>query len=165
MKALIPSLVGVLALTACAATPHAQTAAPAPAPAPVHTVLPAKDVKWSPAPASLPPGAQISLLQGDPSKPEVFVLRLRFPKGYHLPAHTHPGTEIVTVISGVFKLGEGESADPKKTQALNAGSFFAFSPGMAHYAYTDTDTVVQLSTMGPWSLKYVNAADDPRNKK
>ena len=48
MKTLVPSLIGVLALTACAATPPAataQTAAPAQPAATVHTVLAAKDDK------------------------------------------------------------------------------------------------------------------------
>lgn len=33
---------------------------------------------------------------------------------------------------------------------------------MAHYVYTDQETVVQLNTVGPWGLTYVNPADDPR---
>jgi hypothetical protein len=47
---------------------------------------------------------------------------------------------------------------------LPAGSFFALSPGMAHFAFADEDTVIQLNSMGPWGLTYVNAADDPRRK-
>ena len=85
MKSLIPSLIGVLALAACAAPPPtttAQSAVPAQraAPAMVHTTIAAKDVKWSPAPNMLPPGAQMAVVHGDPSKAEVFVLRLKFPK-------------------------------------------------------------------------------------
>lgn len=167
MKLLFPGLLGALALTACATTPAETTAtAPAqPAAAPmVHTVLTAKDVKWMPGPASMPAGAQVALLHGDPSKPDVFVMRLKFPKGYVLPPHRHPGTEIVTVISGTFRLGEGETADRAKAKPLPAGSFFAFSPGMPHYAFADVETVVQLSAVGPWGLTYVNPADDPRRK-
>jgi hypothetical protein len=36
---------------------------------------------------------------------------------------------------------------------------------MAHFAYTDEDTVIQLNSTGPWSLTYVDPKDDPRNKK
>lgn len=35
---------------------------------------------------------------------------------------------------------------------------------MAHYAYTDEEAVIQISTTGPWSVNYLNPADDPRNK-
>src|SRR5262249_58555138 len=35
---------------------------------------------------------------GDPGKDGLFVLRLKLPKGYAIPPHTHPKPEIVTVI-------------------------------------------------------------------
>jgi hypothetical protein len=69
------------------------------------------------------------------------------------------------VISGMFRLGTGEKADKSKSQALPAGSFFALAPGMAHFAYADEDTVIQLNSTGPWGLTYVNPQDDPRNTK
>ena len=69
---------------------------------------------------------------------------------------------MVTVISGTFRLGMGETADKAKAKALPAGSFFALSPGMAHFAYADEDTVIQLNSTGPWALNYVNPKDDPR---
>jgi quercetin dioxygenase-like cupin family protein len=71
--------------------------------------------------------------------------------------------EVVTVVSGALALGMGEAADRAQAQALPAGSFFALPPGMAHYAYAHEETVLQLSTNGPWGLTYVNPADDPRN--
>jgi Cupin len=86
------------------------------------------------------------------------------PGNYHISPHTHPVPEVVTVISGTFKLGNGETADKDKAQPLPAGSFFAFSPGMTHFAYTDEETVVQISSVGPWGLNYVNPKDDPRQK-
>lgn len=89
-------------------------------------------------------------------------MRLKLPTGFHIPPHTHPKPEIVTVLSGVLLLGEGAAADQGKTKALPAGSFFAMSPGMQHYVYTDQETVLQLNSVGPWALTYVNAQDDPR---
>jgi hypothetical protein len=50
-------------------------------------------------------------------------------------------------------------------RALPAGSFFALSPGMAHFAYDDEDTVIQLNSTGPWGLTYVNPQDDTCNTK
>jgi quercetin dioxygenase-like cupin family protein len=127
-----------------------------------HNVITPQDVKWGPAPASLPPGAQAAVLYGDPGKDGLFALRLKLPKGYHIPPHTHPKPEVVTVISGTFGLGTGKVADRSKAQALPAGSFFAMSPGMEHFAFADEDTVVQLNTTGPWGLTYVDPKDDPR---
>src|SRR5262249_35805497 len=86
---------------------------------------------------------------GDPGKDGLFVLRLKLPKGYAIPPHTHPKPEIVTVISGTFTLGMGNVADKSNAKPLPAGSFFAFAPGMAHYAFTDEETVVQINSTGP----------------
>jgi quercetin dioxygenase-like cupin family protein len=140
--------------------------APAPARAMEgHMIIAAQEILWGPGPASIPPGAQAAPLYGDAGKEGLFALRLKLPKGYHLPPHTHPTPEIVTVISGIFRLGMGEKADNSKGQALPAGSFFALAPGMAHFAYADEDTVIQLNSTGPWGLTYVNPQDDPRNTK
>ena len=129
-----------------------------------HTIVGPNEVKWSPGPPSIPAGAQAAVLYGDPGKEGLFVLRLKLPKGYRLAPHTHPKPEIVTVISGTFRFGMGETADQSKAQPLGAGSFFAMPPGMAHFAFTDEDTVIQLNASGPWSLTYVNPSDDPRKK-
>lgn len=129
-----------------------------------HKVLTPPEIKWSAGPPSLPAGAQAAVLYGDPAKEGLFVLRLRLPKGYKIPPHTHPKPEIVTVVSGAFHVGMGSKANPKQARRLPPGSFFAFAPGMAHYAHVQDETVVQLSSTGPWTINYINAADDPRRK-
>ena len=58
----------------------------------------------------------------------------------------------------------GEAADQSNAKPLPAGSFIAVSPGMAHYVFFDEETVVQLNSIGPWSLTYVKPEDDPRQK-
>ena len=129
-----------------------------------HSTITPQEVKWGPAPPSIPPGAQAAVLYGDPGKEGMFAFRLKFPKGYQLPPHTHPKPEIVTVISGTMHLGMGTTADPSKAHALPAGSFFAMSPGMEHYGSFNEETVVQLNSTGPWGITYVNPKDDPRQK-
>ena len=130
-----------------------------------HKVVPAEEIKWGPAPPSLPAGAEVAVLYGDPAKEGLFAMRLKAPDGYRIPPHTHPGHEVVTVISGTFRLGMGDQADDAKAQALQAGSFFALSPGMAHYARFEGQTVVQVTTNGPWGISYVDPKDDPRQSQ
>ena len=120
-------------------------------------------LQWSACPAPLPAGCELAVLHGDPAKPNTDAL-LRVPAGYAIPPHTHPKPEIVTIISGTFILGMGNVADKAKAKPLPAGSFFAFEPGMAHYAFTDEETVVQINSTGPWGVDYVNPKDDPRQK-
>ena len=67
-------------------------------------------------------------------------------------------------VTRTFNLGMEETADQSKAQALPAGSFFALPPGTAHYVFIDEETVIQISTNGPWGLKYVNPEDDPSKK-
>ena len=121
-----------------------------------------QDVQWGAAPPVLPPGAEAAVLFGDPGKEGLFALRVKFPAGYAIPPHTHPVDEVVTVVSGTFMLGMGETADQSATTPLAAGSFFALPPEMAHFAYVEEETVVQITTIGPWGLTYVNPEDDPR---
>ena len=61
---------------------------------------PPTTIEWKEGPAALPPGAKMAVLEGDPTKEGPFVVRFQFPDGYHIPPHTHPKTERVTVISG-----------------------------------------------------------------
>jgi quercetin dioxygenase-like cupin family protein len=130
-----------------------------------HKVLTPQQMKWGPGPASIPPGAEAVSLYGDPAKEGLFAMRLKLPKGYQIPAHTHPKPEVVTVISGAVYLGMGANADRSKAQALPAGSLFAMSPGMEHYLFADEEAVVQLNSTGPWGLTYVNPKDDPRKSQ
>ncbi|HEX9743657.1 MAG TPA: cupin domain-containing protein [Nitrospiraceae bacterium] len=145
--------IGSLALAGLASAGAAEDA---------HTVLAPGDIQWAPAPAALPAGAEAAVIFGDPSKEGLFALRLKLPAGYAIAPHTHPTDEVVTVISGNFKLGMGETADESAATALPAGSFFAMPPGSPHYAYADDETIVQITTNGPWGLTYVNPDDDPR---
>jgi quercetin dioxygenase-like cupin family protein len=123
-----------------------------------HTMVNANDVKWKEAPPVLP-GAQISVLYGDPTKEGVFVMRLKLPANYKVPPHTHPVDEIVTVISGEFNIGMGKEFDVSKTKPYTAGGLIAMPPGTEHFVHTKQETVIQISTQGPWALKYSNPND------
>jgi quercetin dioxygenase-like cupin family protein len=121
-------------------------------------------VKWGPAPAVFPAGAKMAVMQGDPSKSELFTVRLDMPKGYRIAPHFHPTDEHITVISGNFAVGMGDKVDTKKVMTLTAGGF-ATAPARAHhYAIARTHTIVQVHAMGPFQLTYVNSADDPSRK-
>src|SRR6059058_2152446 len=56
---------------------------------------------WKENPA-FPKGVQIATLVGDPTKAgDVVVLRIKFPANFQMPPHTHPYSEVVTIISGM----------------------------------------------------------------
>src|SRR6266508_4378280 len=97
-------------------------------------------------------------------KEGMFVMRIRVPNGYHIPAHTHPKPERVTIIQGTFKLAMGENPKVADAQILPVGTFGVWPAGMVHAVWIEGETIVQFHGMGPWIINYVNPADDPRNK-
>jgi quercetin dioxygenase-like cupin family protein len=127
------------------------------------TFISPDELMWKDSPA-LPKGAQTAVLVGDPTKAgEMFVTRTRFPAKYQVPAHTHPYTESVTVMSGSVYLGEGEKLDTEKGTLLKAGSYVLNPANHAHYGWTrDEEAVVQVQGIGPAGIDYINPADDPR---
>jgi quercetin dioxygenase-like cupin family protein len=122
-------------------------------------------IQWKDGPPSLPKGAQIAVLEGDSTKEGPFVFRVKVPDGYRIQPHTHPKTERVTVIAGTFNIGMGARFDEKATEAMTAGTYGYWPAGMQHFVWTKGETIAQFHGMGPWSIVYVNPADDPRHKK
>lgn len=121
-----------------------------------------QSTKWGPAPAVLPAGARVAILDGDPTKSAPFTMRLMFPAGYRIAPHSHPVDEHVTVISGGLNVGMGDKFDRKKATTLHPGAFGVIPAGMHHYAWASGRTVIQIHGSGPWSLNYVNPADAPK---
>ena len=124
----------------------------------------AGEVQWTAGPASLRPGAKMAILEGDPAKEGFFTMRLWFPDGFEVAPHWHSQIEHVTVLSGTLNFGMGEKFDKTATRAMPAGSFGYWPVGMRHFAWVSGDTVLQLHGQGPWTVTYVNPADDPRKK-
>lgn len=130
-----------------------------------HLLFTSNEIDWQPAPPSLESGAEVAVLEGDPGKEGVFTMRIKLPDGFLISPHWHPNVERVTVVSGKFLLGSGEKADRDKTESMPAGSYTSMPPEMVHYAYADGETVVQLTSIGPWEINYVDAEDDPRERE
>jgi quercetin dioxygenase-like cupin family protein len=118
-----------------------------------HKIVGPTEMTWGDAPPGLPPGAKMAVLDGDPSKKGSFTVRLQAPAGYKVPPHTHPTTERVTVISGSFHLGMGEKFDEAAGPELSPGSFAVLPAGMAHFAWSTGESVVQIQSEGPFQIK------------
>jgi Domain of unknown function (DUF4437) len=127
-----------------------------------HILVPADKVQWGPAPPFLPAGAQIAVLQGNPSEKGPLTLRLRLPANYNIPAHWHSMAETVTVLSGAFHVGMGDKLDRQASQTLEPGGFVSLPATMRHFAWTAKPTVVQVNLEGPFDIFYVNPADNPQ---
>ena len=129
-----------------------------------HVMMDAPAIKWGDAPPSLPPGAKLAVIAGDPSKPGPFVIRAQMPAGYKIAPHWHPGDENVTVLSGTVALGMGDSWDDAKMQSMGVGGYAALPAQMHHYFMSKTASTIQVHGSGPFAVNYVNPADDPSKK-
>jgi quercetin dioxygenase-like cupin family protein len=104
---------------------------------------------WVPAPG-LPPGAQLAVLYGDPSKQGPFAMRLKFPAGYEVATHSHPTDELITVVSGAARMAFGEDARESDAQPIKPGTFTSLPAGSWHKLWVDSETVVELHSTGPF---------------
>lgn len=159
---LIFLFVAALAVAATAQTAQKETpAAKAPA---KHAPVTSGDLKWGPAPPSLPAGAEAAVVDGDPTKPGPYVMRVKFPAGYRVAPHWHPADENLTILSGSFAVGTGDKADEASMSTLGPGDFVRMPKQMHHYAMAKEATTIQIHGMGPFKVTYVNPSDDPRKK-
>jgi hypothetical protein len=134
-------------------------------PASQHVAAVPASLKWGDQPPSLPPGAKMAVLSGDPGKSVPFVLRAQLPAGYTIAPHWHPTDENVTVLSGTFALGMGEKFDQAMLKDLPQGGLAVLPAEMRHFAVAKTATTIQVHGIGPFVVNYVNPADDPSQKK
>lgn len=132
-----------------------------------HVIADLKEAIWGPAPPMLPPGAQIAVLSGDPTKPAPYSVRLKFPANYAIPPHSHPTDENVVVVSGAVTFGMGDKLNKNaaSNKTLPVGGYALMPANMNHYAYTTQESTIVLFGQGPVEFKYVNPADDPRSAK
>jgi ChrR Cupin-like domain len=152
----------ILCWLALSTTVPAQSQQSAPAD---HGIFTPAAILWKGGPAALPPGAKLAILEGDPAKEGPFTIRLSWPAGYKVPLHWHPNIEHTTVISGTLNLVMGEKLGETKGNKLPAGSFSFVPPKTNHFAWTEEGCVLQVHSIGPWGIVYVNPADDPRQAK
>ncbi len=107
-------------------------------------------------------GLQYANLLGDPAKAELIVSVVKLPPNFKIPLHTHPWSEVLTILSG--SLGNA-STDTEKGEMLPAGSVLVMPANHAHRIFTtDQETVFQFFYTGPFEMSFVNPADDPRKK-
>ena len=125
------------------------------------TMINPNQLKWGDAPPSLPKGAKLAVLHGDPGKEGLFVLRLKVPANSKIAPHSHPTGYTVTVLSGTPSVGVGDKVDTTGVHALKAGSFHYLPAKTNHYWVMKGPTEMQVQGTGPFAISYVNPDDDP----
>jgi quercetin dioxygenase-like cupin family protein len=116
---------------------------------------------WS-TPTTLPPGALVAVVSGDPRRPGESTLLVSMPNRYRIGPHFHPSYERVEVREGTLLVGMGDTLDRKLTRPLVAGDSVTFLPEMHHYWIASGRTIVSMTFMGPFTITYLRAEDAPR---
>lgn len=131
-----------------------------------HTSVTSPDrLKWEANPA-FPKGVMVATLVGNPAAAgETVVQRIKFPPNFTMPPHTHPFSEVVTVVSGHIGTNGGTKVE-KTGGLLQPGALWVYPARHPHYAWTgDYEAVLQVQYTGPGGIDYVNPSDDPRRRK
>jgi anti-sigma factor ChrR (cupin superfamily) len=128
-----------------------------------HRIVVPGDLKWADI-KSLPPGAKVAVIEGHPDKEGLITIRIKLPPNYKVPPHYHGTVERSTILSGTLHIGMGEKFDAKKTTAMAPGTVLLMPPKMPHFAWTKEEVIFQLNVEGPWTVTYINPADDPRKQ-
>ncbi len=160
-----PTVPVVTQTTPATGTTSATSTAPVVKAPPAHRFINPEKLKWMDV-SSLPPGAKMALLQmpmNEEGKP--FTFRMKFPPDFKIPPHFHPAIEHATVLSGMIYFGIGETFDTTKMHPVGPGGYSIMQPKTPHFAYVKEETIIQVHSIGPWGVTYVNEADDPRVPK
>ena len=117
------------------------------------------DVTFEQDPAT--PGLAYAELSGSPEEEGVYVIRLRISPGTKLfRPHFHDQDRFITVISGTWAFGRGDSGKCEDTIPLTAGSYVMHPKGAVHFdGSCGNDTVeVQIIGRGPVKTTRIVAA-------
>jgi quercetin dioxygenase-like cupin family protein len=103
-------------------------------------------------------GAQMAILFGNPDKPGLYVIRVRFPPHVMDRPHTHPKDRYVTVLEGTWYAGTGNTFDIAHAVAMPAGSAMLHPANAPHWdgSATSTPVIVQITGEGPATTTLVD---------
>ncbi|HEX3861591.1 MAG TPA: cupin domain-containing protein [Stellaceae bacterium] len=97
-----------------------------------------------------PAGADNAVLLGDPAKPGLYIVLVRWHAGHMSHPHFHPNDRFITVLSGTWWVGTGTKFDPGATVPMPAGSYVTHYGKQVHYdGAKDGDTVLEIVGEGP----------------
>jgi quercetin dioxygenase-like cupin family protein len=109
------------------------------------------------------PGLEETVLYGDPAKPGLYIIRVRFPPGTMSSPHFHPDERQITVIKGTWWAGTGPKWNRDATIPFPPGSFAVHHAGEAHYdGAKGEEVIVQISGIGPTATTRVDESGKPR---
>lgn len=106
--------------------------------------------EWKPA---FEHGITVMNVMGDPQKPGIYVIRINWPANVMSLPHTHPEDRHVTVLSGTWWAGVGETFDPETAVPMTAGDYMYHPAGAAHWDGARSEgAIIEIIGYGPTGL-------------
>src|SRR5271170_1480405 len=99
-----------------------------------------EQVQWKDVPGGH--GVQTAVISGDPTKPGIYVVRVKFPPGIMSSPHYHPEDRHAVVLRGTWYTGTDDSWDPDKTVGLKPGSYMKHPAGAVHFDGAKREEVI-----------------------
>jgi quercetin dioxygenase-like cupin family protein len=113
-------------------------------------------MKFAPGAAGVTTNATNAVLSGPLDKPAPYVLRVRLGPGGQVSPHTHPDTRYVTVLSGEYSAGKGDTVSPANETELPVGSYMVIPAGVPHYSIARKgEAVYQEYGVGPTATNFI----------
>jgi quercetin dioxygenase-like cupin family protein len=107
-----------------------------------------EQLKWVDEPEGL--GFKTAIVEGDPAKPGIYIIHVKFPPGVMSRPHSHREDRYATVLKGTWYTGAGNEFAPDKTIPLKPGSYMKHPAGVNHYdGAKNEEVILQLVGMGP----------------
>ncbi|PBC03766.1 cupin domain-containing protein [Mesorhizobium sp. WSM3860] len=107
-------------------------------------------------------GQSAKMLYGDAAKPGLYTVLLRLEPHKRIMPLSHPDSRFVTVLSGIFYVGFGDTYDETRLNALSAGGIYTEPANTNHFGETrDEPALVAITGYGPSGTTYANPADAP----
>ena len=104
-------------------------------------------------------GAKTAVLFGDPSKPGLYVMLIKWLPGNFSRPHFHPNDRFFMVVKGTWWVGTGNKFDPNNTVPMRAGTFVTHFAKQVHWdGAKDEEAIIFLSGEGPATTTRVEEA-------
>jgi quercetin dioxygenase-like cupin family protein len=98
-----------------------------------------------------------AVIEGDPKKPGIYVMRIKFKPHHFSMPHWHNTDRHIVVLKGTWYMGVGEKFDPSTAVAIPRGSYVKHPAGAVHWdGAKNEEVVLQIIGEGPVTTDLVD---------
>jgi hypothetical protein len=117
-----------------------------------------EDIKW--VKETDGSGVERATIYGDPTKPGLYVVRIKFPPGVMSRNHFHGEDRYLVVLKGTWYTGTGDEFAPDATIPVKTGGFMMHPKGERHFdGAKDEEVILEIIGMGPTSTTRLRPQD------